>query len=205
MEAFTGALENGANALESDVWLSADGTPVLVHEGLLRSGLRRRPISAIPELGLPRWLPSLELLYRHTGGDFDLSLDVKDPAAGRPVMELAEKYGVSKRLWLCGSAAQVRSWKPAATGAQLVVSTTLRAGGAQRRVVESRIEEAAEAGADAVNLRAPEWTPARVTRCHDQRLLAFAWDVQQRATLAKMREYGCDAIYSDFISLLAAA
>ena len=45
----------------------------------------------------------------------------------------------------------------------------------------------------------------RVRRCHDQHLLAFAWDVRQRAVLELMRELGCDAIFSDFLTLLAAA
>lgn len=209
MPAFSRALEHGARALESDVWLTDDGVPVLVHDGVVRSGWQRRPIGALPAAALPAWIPSLAELYSQTGGDFELSLDVKDPAAGRPVIEVAQKHGVAGRLWLCGSAAQVHSWRPAAGDAHLVVSTTLRPKGQQRRGAlpsgESRIHEAAEAGAAAFNLRAPEWSSERVRQCHDQGMLAFAWDVQQRATLARMREYGCDGIYSDFMTLLAAA
>ena len=45
LAAFSHALGQGARALESDVWLTADGVPVLVHDRIVRSGLRRRPIA----------------------------------------------------------------------------------------------------------------------------------------------------------------
>ena len=42
IEAFQLGLKLGASGLESDVWLTADGVAVLDHDGLLRSGLRKR-------------------------------------------------------------------------------------------------------------------------------------------------------------------
>jgi glycerophosphoryl diester phosphodiesterase len=203
LEAFAQALGKGARALESDVWLTADGIPVLVHDELIRAGFRRRAIRTLAASSLPSWLPPLEELYDRSGGDFDLSLDVKDPAAGPPVMELAIRRAVADRLWLCTSAAQVRSWRAAAGPVHLVVSTTLRGRRPDGQPAESRIEEAAEAGADAFNLRAPEWSQDRVRRCHDRQLLAFGWDVQDPSTLARMRDFGCDGIYSDSLALLA--
>ena len=41
IEAFSLALKLGATGLESDVWVTADGVPVLDHDGVVRSGLRR--------------------------------------------------------------------------------------------------------------------------------------------------------------------
>ncbi len=205
LAAFEHALRRGARALESDVWLTLDGVAVLDHDGMVRRGLSRRPISTIPAEHLPAWIPPLEQLYETTGGDFDFCLDVKDPAAAGPVVEVARRHERAGQLWLCGSAAQVRGWQPMAEGPRLVVSTTLRTGGASRRMDDARIDEAATAGAAAINLRAPEWNADRVRRCHDQHLLAFAWDVQQRGILERTREYGCDAIFSDSLTLLAAA
>jgi glycerophosphoryl diester phosphodiesterase len=108
LAAFSNALEQGARALESDVWLTADAVPVLVHDRLVRSGLRRRAISALRTDELPGWLPTLDALYASLGGDFDFSLDVKDPAAALPSIEVASNRGAVGRLWLCGSAGQVR-------------------------------------------------------------------------------------------------
>jgi glycerophosphoryl diester phosphodiesterase len=205
LAAFARALEHGGRALESDVWLTADGITVLDHDGVVRSRLRRQPISALPVAALPLWIPTLDELYGRTGGDFELCLDVKDPSAALPVIDIARSHGVADRLWLCGSAGQVRGWRPAAGAARLVVSTTLRPGNQRRGPAEERLDEAAEAGADALNLRAPEWSAERVQRCHDRKMLAFAWDVQQRTALDRMRAYGCDAIFSDFVTLLNAA
>ena len=202
LAAFSNALASGARALESDVWLTADGVPVLVHDRIVRSGLRRRPITAMRSSDLPDWLPTLDALYAAAGGDFDLSLDVKDPAAALPSIESAARHSAAGRLWLCGSAGQIGQWRPASGGARLVVSTTLRNG---RSMLDDRIDAAAEAGADAVNLRAPEWSPERVRRCHEHSMLAFAWDVQDPARLESVRAQGCDAIFSDFLTLIAAA
>jgi glycerophosphoryl diester phosphodiesterase len=201
LEAFTHALTRGALALESDVWLTSDAVPVLIHDGFIRTGLRRRAIATLAAAELPGWLPSLAALYESTDVRFDLSLDIKDPHAGAAVTQVARSHGSEDRLWMCGSAAQVSEWRELPSAAHLVVSTTLRTG---RQLFEHRIEEAAQAGAAALNLRASQWSAAYVQRCHDLGMLALAWDVQQRATLASMKAFGCDAIFSDSLPLLAA-
>jgi len=201
--AFTNALGRGARALESDVWLTADRVPVLVHDRIVRNGLRRKAISAMRSSELPRWLPALEEFYDAVGGDFEFSLDVKDPAAALPTVEVATRHSAAARLWLCTTAGNVRDWRAAAGEARLVVSTTLRGSG--RTMLEGRIDETAEAAADALNLRCPEWSAERVQRCHDLGMLAFAWDVQQAAVLERMRGFGCDGIFSDHLPVLVAA
>ena len=47
IEAFTLALRLGATGLESDVWLTSDGVPVLDHDGVVRARLRSRPIATV--------------------------------------------------------------------------------------------------------------------------------------------------------------
>jgi glycerophosphoryl diester phosphodiesterase len=201
--AFTNARSHAARALESDVWLTADQVPVLVHDRIVRNGLRRKAISAMSSTGLPRWLPTLDQFYAAVGSDFDFSLDVKDPAAALPTVEVANKHSAAGRLWLCTTAGNVKLWRPSAGEAHLVVSTTLRGNG--RTMLEGRIDEAADASADALNLRSPEWSAQRVQRSHELGMLAFAWDVQHAETLERMRSYGCDGIFSDHLTLLAVA
>ena len=52
---------------------------------------------------MPGHIPALEELYRECGTDFDLSLDVKDPAATPTVLAVARVAGgdAVHRLWLC--------------------------------------------------------------------------------------------------------
>ncbi len=103
LEAFRVALKLGAPGLESDVWLTADGIAVLDHDGVVRSGVRRRPIASLERRQLPSHIPSLEDLYGECGIDFELSLDVKDDAATGAVVAVAAAAGgeALARLWLC--------------------------------------------------------------------------------------------------------
>src|SRR5260370_36126998 len=81
LEAFRLALRLGATGLESDVWLTADGVPVLDHDGFARAGRRKRPIGELARVALPSHIPTLEDLYRAGGGAAELSLDGKDAGA----------------------------------------------------------------------------------------------------------------------------
>src|SRR5215210_5461246 len=94
LEAFRLALKLGATGLESDVWLTADGIPVLDHDGTVRrsrqSGMvRRRRIADLPRAALPPHIPTLADLYEACGVDVPLSLDVKDPAAAPVAIAVA--------------------------------------------------------------------------------------------------------------------
>src|SRR5690348_8064118 len=101
LEAFALALRLGATGLESDVWLTSDGVAVLDHDGVVRRGVRHRPISSCPAASLPRHIPTLAGLYDECGTGFELSLDVKDAAAGPVALAVARDAGVEERLWLC--------------------------------------------------------------------------------------------------------
>ncbi|MEA2546946.1 MAG: glycerophosphoryl diester phosphodiesterase, partial [Chloroflexota bacterium] len=59
LPAFALALEQGATGIESDVWLSADGVPVLVHDQTIRLPGRRidvtrRTAAELAPFGIPR-------------------------------------------------------------------------------------------------------------------------------------------------------
>src|SRR5438309_8714010 len=80
LEAFKLALRLGATGLESDAWITADGHVVLHHDASLGL-LRKRAIASMRRHQLPGHIPTLEDLYESCGTAFELSLDVKDPAA----------------------------------------------------------------------------------------------------------------------------
>src|SRR6516225_7017419 len=107
LEAFSLALELGASGLESDVWLTADGVAVLDHDGVVRSGGRRRPIASVPRAALPAHIPTLASLYETCGTGFELSLDVKDDAAGPAALAVARDAEAEGRLWMCHPSLEV--------------------------------------------------------------------------------------------------
>ena len=67
--AFQLALEMGAGGLESDVWLTRDGVPVLEHDGVL-GRMRKRRIADLTRDELPDWIPSLDDLIDACGTDY---------------------------------------------------------------------------------------------------------------------------------------
>lgn len=197
LPAFREALAAGLTALESDVWLTADGVPVLVHDGVRWQDGRRRHLRDLRAGELPHWLPRLADLYGELGADYELSLDLKDPEAAEAVLAVAEDAGAVSRLWLCAEIPALRRCRALSSKVRLANSTRLRG-----RLAQAVVQQLADEGIDALNLREPEWTPARVAMAHDAGRLAFAWDVQTAAVLARVLEDGCDAVYSDSIELL---
>ncbi|MEO8163370.1 MAG: glycerophosphodiester phosphodiesterase family protein, partial [Ilumatobacteraceae bacterium] len=88
LEAFGLALRLGATGLESDVWSTADGEVVLDHDGVVKIGVRKRPIRELNKSQLPSYIPTLDELFDSCGSDYHLSLDIKDVASLENVMSI---------------------------------------------------------------------------------------------------------------------
>ena len=199
IEAFALALKLGATGLESDVWLTADGVPVLDHDGVVKVGLRRRAIGTIDRASLPPWIPTLEELYATCGTGFELSLDVKDADAAAATVAVARAAGddVLPRLWLCHPDWQVvRTWRRLADDVRLVDSTRLRR---IREGAERRAADLADAGIDAINLHHSDWNLGLATLFHRFELHCFGWDAQFERILVQLLRFGLDGVYSDHV------
>lgn len=206
LEAFSRALELGATGLESDAWLTADGVVVLDHDGVTGLPLRRRPIRDHVRRKLPPHVPALADLYGELGTGFELSLDVKDPAAFEPILEVAGRAGSAKRLWLCeDSLDQVLRHTPAAGPAHMVLSTHLEdLDRSVDRGLQGAAASLASAGASALNLHGSEWNAERVDAVHGTGVLAFGWDAQSEYHISRLVRLGVDGIYSDHVDRLMA-
>jgi glycerophosphoryl diester phosphodiesterase len=203
VEAFQLALKLGATGLESDVWLTADGVAVLDHDGVIRKGPRRRRISAVPRAEIPESIPTIAELYATCGADFELSLDVKDPAAVEAVLGAALAADAVDRLWLCHPDwHQVAEWRALSPAVKLVDSTRVHK---IKEGAERRAASLAEAGIDAVNLHHTDWSAGLTTLFHRFEILAFAWDAQFERIFASMLRMGVDALYSDHVDRMVDA
>lgn len=197
LEGFALALRLGATGLESDVWLTADGIPVLDHDGLVRVGRRRRPIREATRDQLPPHIPALAELYGAGGGSVELSLDVKDAAATRAVVAVAREAGALGRLWLCHPDWELlATWRTLADEVHLVDSTRLRK---MKEGPERRAAQLSAAGIDAVNLHHTDWSRGLTTLFHRFERLAFAWDAQHERILLNLFAIGVDGVYSDHV------
>jgi glycerophosphoryl diester phosphodiesterase len=203
IEAFALALELGATGLESDAWITADGQVVLAHDGATGRWWRRRPISAQTRSLLPARIPALADLYALCGQSFELSLDVKDPAALPAILTAAQAAASTRRLWLCHEDWQwLAGWRATAGEARLVQSTR------SARInegVEARAAALRDAGLDALNLHRRDWTAEHVAAVHAAGIRAFGWDAQSPAEIVGLLRLGVDGIYSDHVDLLMAA
>ncbi len=201
--AFRLALELGARGLESDARLSSDGQAVLVHGSIARQGWRRKRVAATPAEELAGLdVPRLADLYAELGADYELSLDVYDPAAGTALLDAAVAAGATDRLWLCSSKlALLGSLGALAPDAHLVHSIRRRAVGVP---LERHAARLAEAGVEVVNMHRSDWTAGLVGLFHRFGVKAFAWDVQEVRHLRDVMTMGVDAVYSDHVARMVA-
>jgi glycerophosphoryl diester phosphodiesterase len=203
IEAFTNGLELGATGLESDVWVAGDGQPVLVHDERFRRCLRRISVSRHTAPELARYsVPRLEDLFETLGNGFELSLDLKDPNAAGPTVEVVRRHGVPERTWLCvgsvGFLTQLRSEYP---DVKLVQSRRREKIGGS---IERHAAKLAELGIDAMNMHHTDWTAGLVALFHRFEIRAFAWDLQHVRQLRDALAMGVDAVYSDRVDRMVA-
>lgn len=205
LEAFRLAVKLGATGLESDVWITADGEAVLDHDGVVRQGLRKRPIAETARSALPEHIPTLDELYAEVGTGLPLSLDVKDPAAFARVVAVARAAGgdALDNLWLCHHRfSQLAEWRQVDAEVHLVDSTFL---GRMPDGPERRAAELASTGIEAVNLHHSEWTGGLTTLFHRFEVLCFGWDAQFDRTLDELLDTGVDGVYSDHVDRMVDA
>jgi glycerophosphoryl diester phosphodiesterase len=202
LDAFSRALELGANGLESDAWLTADGVVVLDHDGVTGSRWRRRAVSAQDRADLPPHIPALSDLYERCGSAYELSLDVKDPAALADIVAVASAAGAVDRLWLCYHDWRIMAgWKAVAGPAHLVESTNVHW---ISEGLDARLEALGDAGIDAINLPGAQWDARMVEQVHQAGRRAFGWNAQSTEQIRRLVDLGLDGIYSDHVDRLMA-
>ena len=200
LAAFSAALTAGARGLESDVWLTADAVPVLDHDGLIAPENRR--IAEYERAELPGHIPTLSELYDECGMDFELSLDILDPRAARPVTVAARHRGAVERLWIVGEWPKVAYARAVDADVHVVANLVWWRLGPG---VGSLLREIAAAGICAINLPFWLWHPGLVARTHAAGLLAFGWRANEQWQIDWLRRCGCDGIYSDAVGPLIEA
>jgi glycerophosphoryl diester phosphodiesterase len=199
LEAFALALKLGATGLESDVWLSADGIPVLDHDGVVRVRHRPRPIEAVRRAQLPKHIPELAELVEHCGTNYHLSLDLcgKDPAGAVIAVVREAAPDLVPRLWLCHPRLELLSdLRRRDADVKLVDSTRLER---IKEGPERRAATLAERGIDALNMYQSDWTGGLTTLLHRFERAAFGWGFEYERQLQAGYRMGLDAVYCDWV------
>ena len=200
LAAFRLSLAMGATGIESDVALTGDGVPVLVHPGLVAR--LRRPVSRLVRADLPPHIPALEDVYAECGPGIDIALDMTAPAAVDKVVQLARRHGDTSRLWLTyWNVDTVARWRRLYPDVRLVFPTLLL----RERHTARRVEQLRAAGVDAVNLFHRTCTPARVTSVQAQGLLVFGWGARTGLAARRVLANGVDGVFCDDTAGMVAA
>ena len=205
INAFELALRLGANGLESDVWLTAEGIPVLDHDGVVRVQRRKRSIRDLRREQLPTHIPTLAELFERCGTRYELSLDLKDDVVGRAVLDVVRETApdIVPRLWLCHPRyEELLSLRPLDADVKLVDSTRLQRIG---EGPERRAAILADRGIDGVNLHHSDWNGGLVTLFHRFNRTAFGWDMQHEHILRPALRMGLDGVFSDHVDVMVDA
>ncbi|MDE0067887.1 MAG: glycerophosphodiester phosphodiesterase [Acidimicrobiaceae bacterium] len=199
--AFKRAVSLGATGLETDAWLTSDGEVVLDHDGYHRR-FPRQWLKDTNRADLKAHICTLVEFYDSVGIHLPVSVDLKDPEAFAPIVEIAREYRTGQQLWICHPELDLLAqWRQGAPDVRLVHSTAMQRlpNGPERLAAEL-----SSAGVDAVNLRQGEWTAGLVALFHRFEVLAFGWDAQHERQLASLIDMGIDAVYSDHVERMVA-
>jgi glycerophosphoryl diester phosphodiesterase len=204
MEAFELALKLGANGLESDVWVTSDGIPVLDHDGVHRGRFRRQALRMMQRADLATHIPDFQSVLALSPIEPHISIDVKDWDALDPLMEQAMKSNFPlDKLWLCHyDIEKVILMKQRFPTVRVVDSTRLAK---VKEGIEKRAALLAENNIDALNMHVSDWSGGLVTLVHRFNILSFGWDAQFPPVLETAFRMGLDGIYSDHVDRLVDA
>ncbi len=120
LAAFLKAVELGADGVELDVHLSADGVPVVIHDDTVDattdgSGwVADMSVAQLKQLDAGSWfdsvfagerIPTLEEVLQTVGARLLVNIELKSNPSGRrglerAVVALVERYGLAGRVWL---------------------------------------------------------------------------------------------------------
>ena len=204
IDAFQLALRLGATGLESDVWVTSDGVAVLDHDGVVRRWGRKVPIADVRRADLPSHIPSVAEMIDACPGEFQFSVDIKDPESIRPFIDALREASpdIEERTWICHPDwTLVATWR-SLTHAKLVDSTRLARikEGPERRATQLR-----DAGIEAINMHHTDWSGGLVTLFHRFDRYALAWDVQHDHFLDQILRMGVDGVFSDWVDRMVEA
>ena len=216
LAAFRRAADLGADGVELDVHLSADGVPVVIHDFTVdgttdgTGRVRDLPLAALRELDAgsrfdPAFagerIPTLEEVFAEVGGRLLINVELKSmpgndyPGLEEAVAALVRRHGLADRVL-------VSSFNPFALRRFRRAMPEVPVGFLYETAPLSR---AARLAAALVRLRPqalhPWWgmiTPAAVRRAHARGQRVVAWTVDDPAAMARLVEWGVDAIITNY-------
>ncbi|MEU9604485.1 glycerophosphodiester phosphodiesterase [Streptomyces sp. NPDC048057] len=194
------ALARGADAVEIDVRLTADGVPVLLHDATLKRMWRHdRPLAELTHAelteatggGVPTLQRALEVLA-------DRRVMVDLPGATREsvraVVGTVHECGAAERAYYCAGPATMLAVRAADPAAEIALTWTRSA--PPRPVLLDAVRPRT------LNYRFGLVNKALAERVHRDGLLVSAWTADTRRTMRRLVAAGVDSITTNRIGTL---
>ena len=201
------ALHMGADAIEIDVHLSADGIPVLMHDdsvdrtsdgrgtvaSLTLAELRELDASARSPFATFRGekVPTLAEALDLTRGRALLVIEIKPPDIEKEVLEVVRRAGALDwaMIWSFhpGVVAEVRRREPRLPAGLLTLSLS-----------DAIAQQALELGAQATSVFHQNLSEERVRLAHRKALAVHAWTADQPSEMRRLAAAGVDGIVTNF-------
>lgn len=198
LEAFQLALRLGATGLESDVWMTKDGVPVLDHDGVVQERILKKPIRNYLREDLPEHIPSLRDLLLLAPQGLPISLDVKDDDCFEALInEVRLVHGEhSPFIYLCHPDLDVlEKQRSSSEGISLVSSVRLAK---LKKGPEMHAARMRDLGVEVMNMHHRDWNGGLVALFQRFDLQCFAWDCQFVRNIKDMAKIGINGIFSDW-------
>jgi len=201
LEAFSLAIAQGADGIELDVHLSADGHAVVIHDETVdrtSDGLglvADLPLAALKALGIPSLKETLQLLAPTR---LELNIELKNDCEPYPgleecCVELVDRARMRERVWFSSfnhqSLQRIKS-----------IDASLRCGALYSQAL---CEPRACARALGIEALHPRHTTLRgaeafVAACHADGLRVHAWTVNAARTVRMLARASVDAVITDY-------
>jgi glycerophosphoryl diester phosphodiesterase len=204
------ALDLGADAIEIDVHLTADGVPILLHDDTVdrttdgTGDVREMTLAQVKTLDAGAHsfegrfcgerVPTLQEVLELARGRALLVAEIKQRAIERPVVDVVRKLGAAGDV-------MVWSFQPAVVAAMRALAPEIPCGQlwSERDPDPARMCAVALAGnAQAVSPHFSFVTEALVRRCLTRGLTVYTWTVDEPDDIRRVADCGVDGICSNF-------
>lgn len=208
LAAFRRAADVGADGVELDVHLSADGVPVVIHDARVDAttdGFGRVAELSLAQLraldasgGVPEFagepIPTLEEVLAEVGQRLLINIELKsEDATGRletAVAEVVQRSGASQRVWFSSfrpySLFRIRQWMPDVPCGLLYGAGSFLLGVLKPLTPYEALHPAASLV-----------TWAGVHGAHQRGLRVFAWTVDDGAKAQSLADMGIDGLITN--------
>lgn len=198
------ALEAGADAVEIDVRLTGDGTPVLLHDATLKrlwghdhplAALTFAEVTEVTAGGVPTLRDALALTAGYPAAR--ALVDLPDPAAASAAVTEVHESGAADRAYYCGGGRAMLAVRAEDPDAEIALSWA--------RSAPPRPELLDRLRPHWLNYHFGLVTEELTRRTHDEGRLLAAWTTDTPRRMRRLARYGVDAITTNRVATLRSA